>query len=184
MIKVKSKDKIAKRFKKPPSLVKSFGTKKNKKLFGHKQSIISSHRQKMNSTLKKKPRNSHSYKNLIFATAQSDKKGIQEPSKAKRGFSITNFNKDFVEEGIVNRVLRINKTRFLLNIETGKLVVYDLENCNRVLEPSTISEKNIIGLIIGISGKIWVSTFKGLFIFDANLKFIMEVEKTNHSKKF
>lgn len=169
-----------KKYKKPPNLARSFNSASKLNLSSRNARLKKS---RIDSTLKKSnaPKMVNSNKNISKIHERVDP--IEIFPKVEKGFFIKNFNKDFVEDGIVNRVIRLSKSRFLLNLEMGKLVIYDLDNCNKVLNPVKISENNILGMALGVKGKIWVSTYKGLYVFDNKLKFIQEVEKTNFGKE-
>lgn len=185
-------------YKKPPQIKKSSPNSllnSSNNLFQNKNSlsvtqkslVSQSHRnsRKMISTLKKKTKGTTSFKNLNSPSKLAMKYSSPQTEIKEKSFvfSIKNFNKDFVEEGIVRDIKRLSSSKFIMNLEIGKLVLYDLENCSKILQPIKISEKNILGLLVDIYSNIWVSTFKGLFVFDSNLKFITEVEKTRFGIK-
>ena len=136
----------------------------NSQIHNFKKPLKSKNSPKMKKSLKGK--NSFKGKNSTKSIV------AKNPEIFKTDISLRLINKDFFEEGSCIMIKHIERSVFLLILENGYMMRDDLNsNKNFELDPVKTSNWGIIDIEVDSSKKVWVSTSKGLLIYDINLKF-------------
>ena len=98
-------------------------------------------------------------------------------------FSFDNINRDFIEEGCCKQIHHIGEEDYLFIFDDGSVMKYNLKKTNLIMEPIKISKKAILSSVVDLHKDVWIATYKGLLIFDRDMKFLDQINANQKSKK-